>query len=847
MKYTSLYKRYFHSIPLSTLTLVSLMMGVQPSIATAAQGAVDAQSDTQKDDVDQYGVAPIIVTARRVAENLQNVPQTVTAVTGENVEKLALTQFQDVAALIPGLTLGTGSASTGGFAAPSIRGVPYDFIASQSPTVDIYLNEVPFEARLAFAGMFDLGDIQVLQGPQGTARGRTAPSGAILISSRRPHLDEYGGYISGLAATHAEYNVQGALNIPVIPGMLGIRAAGLYNSTEGNFVRSVNSTVDPHQRDLAGRITLLFEPSPDFDAQVTYQHADQNVTSFTAVTGLGSAGVSLNPFAPPNFNGPALTAADRRGVDDFPSHLDFEYDIVMGQVNANVLGHRISYVGGYSETRFDRLAAQDTGNLVQGVGLFQDSTQYGSVLSQEIRIASDPGKFLDYTFGYFYSRTKGDSLTQQTQAFLPGAFGPAAPADPAALNFRYTLPLTTTAPNSRTENSFFATATLRPGPRTEITLGGRYLILKQSSNILVSVGSGFVTATPSFGFPCSALAPDLVPSDYAGYCDLPIPAPGVVGDFRKSEKQRPFVYNASVSHRFTDDILAYGTIASSYRLGFFNIGVNNGDNDPRLQQLAFPGPEKSTSYELGLKTSWFENRLRLNVAAFYQKYKGMLFQTQAVPYLNVASTREVSTFGFNVNADAIVKGFNIDAAFQPSRNFSLAAGLSYAKAKVDNDEIPCRDVNFDGIPDPVGSPTVADFDAAGVYVALCRTNQVITRDPLWKGTLQSEWLQPINSAVDGYVRGLLTYNSANPYRNAGFRVDDYALLNLYAGVRSPDGAWDLGLFLRNATNTGKQLSRGEDDVNLSGTIPFGDAGYRLTSYTPPRQFGISLRYAFGSR
>lgn len=831
---------------LGAIALLSFIgQGVEQSNAATVQQGTGAQSG---DADEQNGVAPIIVTARRVAENLQNVPQTVVAVTSDTVEKLALTQFQDVAAVVPGLTLGYGSASTGGFAAPSIRGVPYDFIASPSPTVDVYLNEVPFEARLAFAGMFDIGDIQVLQGPQGTARGRTAPSGAILISSHRPNLEEYGGYISGLAAAHAEYNVQGALNVPVIPGVLAVRAAGLYNSTEGNFVRSVNSAEDPNQRDLAGRVSVLFQPSDDFDAQVTYQHADQNTTSFQQLTGTGSAGVAGNPFAPPNFNGPALTAADRRGVDDFPTHINFKYDFIVGQANANIFGHRLSYIGGYYENRFDRLASLDDGNLIRGTGAFQDSVQTGNVVSQEVRIASEPGKFLDYTFGYFYSRTKSDATTLQPQVYLPGAFGPAQPFDPGALNFDYVLPLTVRAPNSRTEHSFFATGTLHPGPRTEITLGGRYLILKQSSNIVSSLGGGLAVATPSFGLPCGALAPGLIASQYPGYCDAAVPAPGIVGDFRKSEKQKPFVYNASISHRFTDDILAYGTVASSYRLGFFNIGVNNGDNDPRLQQLAFPGPEKSTSYELGLKTSWFDNRLRLNVAAFYQKFKGMLFQTPSVPYLSVAGTqRQVNSFGFNVNADAIVKGFNVDAAFQPSRNFSITAGLAYAKAKVDNDEVPCRDLNFDGIPDPAGSPSVTDFQNAGVYVALCRTNQVITRDPLWKGTLQSEWLHPINPVADAYVRGLLTYYSSNPYRNSGFTVDNYALLNLYAGVRSPNGAWDLGIFVRNATNTGKQLSRGEDDVNLSGAIPFGDAGYRLTSYTPPRQFGISLRYAFGSR
>jgi iron complex outermembrane receptor protein len=103
--------------------------------------------------------------------------------------------------------------------------------------------------------------------------------------------------------------------------------------------------------------------------------------------------------------------------------------------------------------------------------------------------------------------------------------------------------------------------------------------------------------------------------------------------------------------------------------------------------------------------------------------------------------------------------------------------------------------------------------------------------------------------VEGYLRGLATYRPANDRHDAGFTVDSYALVNLYAGIRSPHGAWDVGVFAKNAFNNGTQLSRSATEVEAIGNslTTFGDLGYRPVTYTPPRQFGLQARYSFGSR
>lgn len=107
----------------------------------------------------------IVVTAQRRSENIQNVPVTVTAVTDQQVKDLRIFRIEDVQSLSPGLAL----ESQGAFGAKAqLRGVGFDADSSGSPAVDIYYNETPVDANYAFQAIYDVGQIEVLRGPQGT-------------------------------------------------------------------------------------------------------------------------------------------------------------------------------------------------------------------------------------------------------------------------------------------------------------------------------------------------------------------------------------------------------------------------------------------------------------------------------------------------------------------------------------------------------------------------------------------------------------------------------------------------------------------------------------------------------
>lgn len=822
------------------------MLAGASALTLIASGAHAQATAAQKPAAEPAMVGEIIVTARRTSENLQNVPTTVSAVGGDSLKKLAITQFQDVAAVVPGLSLGTSSVTAGRSPAPSIRGVSYDASTQASPTVDIYQNDVPIDGGTAFQAVYDVQAIEVLRGPQGTLRGRTAPSGAITLTTRRADTHDFGGYVSALATDHGGRNLQGAVNVPVIEGVLGVRLAGVVDENKGDFVTSINSSLLPLKSTRSGRISVNFTPTDNFDASVTYQKLNSHKRSFTQVAGSGAFG-GVSAAAPAGYNGPVITASQRLDVEDSPRFNYSDNDFLSAQLNWEFLGQRLSYIGGYTKGDSITAGALDYGNVLIGKSYFQNLTTVTKQTTHEVRLSSaKTGGLFDYTIGYFYSKAPSLTAGGQIASFLPGAFGsPGAPANPSVLNMRFTLPTIINVDNHATENSVFANVRVHLGEATELSGGVRHIVSKVDNVQTVFLGAGMISR--AIGVPCSAAG---FGSTYGGgYCDIPIAA-GTTPVQNSSQKntEKPTVYNLSISHRFSDQVLSYGTFATSWRRGANNFALNNAENDPVLASLVFLPDEKSKSFETGVKTNWLDRRLRLNLAVFYQKYDGLLFQVASVPYIAANGASVIlSNSTFNVGADSVVKGFDLDGAFQITPNWSISGGVSYADGKVDNDTVPCRDSNFDGVPD-TGSPTFNDFRSRNIHVATCKSNQAVSREPKWNGTLQSEYWRPVGS-MEAYVRGLLSYSPENTRRNLSYTVPDYGLLNVFAGLRSADGAWDINLFARNLTKTDVQTSRDPDYTTPGGgiTATFGQTGYRWVTYTPPREVGVSVRYAFGIR
>ena len=222
--------------------------------------AQDAQADGASESND------IIVTARRSDERLQDVPVSVQVVTGASLDKLAITSVDEISKLAPGLSLVNQGSST----IVVLRGVTWQ-PGSGTPATPIYFNDAPFDPAQTVQSLFDVGQIEVLRGPQGTSRGAPSISGAVTITTRKPDLSEFGGYARAQYGSANHWAVQGAINAPIIKDVLALRLAANIENSENNRVYSVNSAIKPTLADRSFRATLLLKPMDTLSIQAMYQ------------------------------------------------------------------------------------------------------------------------------------------------------------------------------------------------------------------------------------------------------------------------------------------------------------------------------------------------------------------------------------------------------------------------------------------------------------------------------------------------------------------------------------------------------------------------------------------------
>lgn len=828
------------------------------AIAAALVGGwvVPASAQVAADNEAEYASSnDIVVTARRKNENLQDVPLTVTAVTDANLKELNLFTGADLPAVVPGLSLAPRPGQ--GDPVLSLRGAAKGDNSTAQPTVQTYLNEAPMSATLAFQGIYDIGQVEVLRGPQGTLRGRPSSSGAITFTTKRPDLNEITGDASFAVSSLNQIRVEGAVSVPIIQDVLAVRVAGLVDHNDGDGVRSLNNRTKPFGRTESWRASLRFTPTSTVEINLMYQDFHSDRRNYLQVAGPGYQGPSTPAQGVPlprNFNGPAISAQDRLAVAHSPYRRKAHYQSFIGQGSVELGDHTLSFVGSYTDVRKVDRGGGDNANFYVGPmvhpGLAFNARDRNH--SAEVRLEKSGSSFWDYGVGLYYEKSKSVNLFSDVVTYLPGAFG-APGAVPSITNFNpiYSYTISGLFPILNTTKAIYANSTFHITPRTDLYVGVRYTDYRATT----SQNGGLINGLTATGAPSTIC--NFVPSQGAGpaypstirvgQCDLPLPNRPAFDTTPVKQNFTPLVYTASLTHRITDDVTAYGSYGHSWRPGTNNF--NLASTDARIHALAITDEEESDNFELGLKTQFLDKRLTINVAAFYQKFSGYLYFVRSTPYLNdTGLTPSVSRNNLTVNADAEVRGFDLEVGFRPSRQFSIGGSINYARGRLSNALVPCNDSNFDGKPDG-GVVTVAGFAAARVPVAYCRSSDALSQQADWNGTMQAEYNAPVSSSTEAYARALVSYTPTNRFAPTSFTARNYAIANFYLGVRSNDGHWDIGGYVRNLTNANIQLSADASEIGTPtaaqaalGVAP--GSGYRGVSTTLPREFGATIRYSW---
>lgn len=822
---------------------VSLMVLASPTVAQdAAQEAPQASSDAEP-------MGEIIVQARRRDESLQDVPLVVNAVTADTIDKLNIRNFAEISSVVPGLQLTPNANGIG--TSSSIRGVNHDVnVSAENGTIQYYRNDAPVPSSFVFQTMYDVGQIEVLRGPQGTLRGRATPSGSITIGTRKPDLGEVGGYASGTFGSGAVANVNGAMNIPVIENVLAVRVAGLYKFDRLNRVRSVNSDVDPRSETEAIRASVRFEPTDWLRFGFLYEGMHNEGRRFDQVRSVSD----YNPDYVPSPSAPDyghIGLGDYLSVQSRPSLTEQTFKFYNWNAEADILGQRLIYVGSRTSQHYQSDGVRDLANFFPALQISQAADTRGTASSHEVRLQNMDriAGLFDYVVGYFrYSVPSRTILSDKsiTQLRLAGLGIPLGP--PSVTTVPIYLPR-----GNPTEDSFFGNLTLHLGEGTEIAGGLRRLHFEDFRDGL------FINCTPE--------AYD------AGSCTRQ-------NGTQSNVKENATIYSASIKHRFNDNIMVYAATGSSWRPPVVAIGnFTNADYTPNeVAHISLPS-ETSKSYEVGLKTEWFDRKLTFNLTGYHQKYKNYPYRAggAGIQYINIntAGAPSLANFNFVSAVPVEVNGVEAELSFAPSSNFNFGASINYAKSKIGDALLACTDalnnqtgaVGSDGIPD-ARTPTLNEMLAAynGERVAVCPGGgQSATFQPKLSGVVQAEYNRPVTDTIDGYVRGLFSWRgkSETDPNNRFDNVGAYGILNLYGGLRGADGAWEVSLYAKNIFDTAKLISQDDlpqftsvTDVYLApptfrtvaaiGSTVY-NSRYAGVSVTPPREVGVTFRLAFGSR
>ncbi len=753
----------------------------------AAQGTTPASPTA----VSGPTLEQIVVFAKRRRQNLQNVPQTVNVISGRTLQRYNIQQFQDIQSLVSGLQLNDNGGQGQNIA---LRGITYDPDTTANPAVDLYVNEVPLsQTSSAFQDLFDMDQIEVIRGPQGTLRGRTSPAGAILFATEQPDLDQASGYIEQVFASNDQIQTQFAAGTPLVPGKLAVRIAGLFDQNGLYETRNITTGQSDFNLQHAGRITFVAKPTDDLQIVLMHQDSNDRTRQFFGVTGNGSDG-RINP-------------GDNIAVAPGPYTFYNRTDLTTLEATYRLGDNEIHYVGGYQAVKDEFQNAQDKGNLLRGFNIGAEQLDNGlEQLTQEIRFQSADHQPFSYMVGAYYAHQDAavSVFTPSETIFFPDPSSPFGARPVAEVNA--SVPIHQLV----TDYAIFTDETYRLTEADQIEGGLRWQFERQYR------ASGFTTFIPPvFG---------------GGEIQQQLISPA-----NQHQEYRAWTGLASYTHKFSRNLTLYATYAESFRPGGAEVGVSL----PLPEDYLIFKPEKSYDFEIGGKGRLFDGRVQINADIFSQTYDNYISrQNNLFTYLGYQS--------ITTNGNAIAQGAEFEATALLTDNWRFNLNTTFTNAHYDHAKLPCNDFAGTGQPNTNGPPHVPP----GQVSSFCVTNASLGT-PNWFVSLSSEYDVPLGNRLEMFLRGIYNFTPRNQIPLLTTNQDPRSFADLYLGAHTIGGHWEGYFFIKNLFNTvgfsnlfGQQYDSGYLVANGTVTPVNYDTGYASSHILQPRTVGIALNYRF---
>jgi iron complex outermembrane receptor protein len=773
------------------------------SLALTAASAAVAQTAASLQRAEGAQLEEVVVTAQKRKQTLLEIPQSISVVSSEALERQHATTFADFAGLAPGLSL---QQSNPGESRIILRGIN---TGGASPTVGVYVDETPFgsstgltngAALAADIDPFDLERVEVLRGPQGTLYGANSLGGVLRFITAAPVLGKYevrgqAGIESVSGAGDAGSSANGVVNVP-LGDSIAIRASGFYRESPG-FIDASGTQPAKDINDFrsnGGRLSVLARPTDGLSIRLTA--LAQNIRS-DAGPAFDADPVTLKPASVDPITGNPLSGLTR--VQTLPNEQDVDYRLYNATIDWNLGFADLSSVTSYGKTvlrenidasyeNTDLGPLGDVASFLYGafagitdpLGATQSARVNQKKFTQEFRLASPDSDKLEWLVGAYYTREPG-RITQSyvpfdiaTHRFIDQTITVGPPLFDEETTFdRF---IVADVDSKYREYAAFGSFTWHLTPRFEVTTGARYshnnVSTVQTLDGLLNGGSSVLTG-------------------------------------RSSEN----ISTWSVSPLFavTDRVSLYARVAKGYRPGGPNVV-------PPSAPANIPNQFESDtliSYEAGIRGETEGRMFSYDASVYYLDWRNV----------QVIVTFEDSNLG-TIDLDgnggkARSTGAELTATLRPTSGLSLTFNGAYNDAEL-KDDLP-----------PIGDPAVVP-GIAGDRLPFA---------PQWTASLSADYEWSVTHTVVAFLGGSVHSISKqktdfDPAYRAAFgdrlEIDGYERVDLRAGLDF--GNFNLTLYGKNVTD-----SEGLADAGEFQTRP----GNLVTAATiQQRTIGATVGFSF---
>ncbi len=708
----------------------------------------------------------VIVTAQKRTESLQTVPISVAVISGVELANRNKTQIADLTRFVPGFTFAENTSDAGRNIL--VRGVGTN---SFSRTVDLSVgtvvdNVVSGSLSGSVLDFSDVERVEVLRGPQGMLFGKNASAGLLNIFSRSPTEALATGFGASYGSKNL-VNLNGYVSGPIVEDNL-LGRLSLYSNTSDPIIDNLYPGGDDFndRNEWGGRGKLRWMVTDALDAQLNYTHSQRDHTCCVAALRSVIPGSIVDELGGP------VGPKNDKVKDNDTSKGDTKVDIYSLEANYTLGDYLLTAISSYTDENVFGAARAD--DYTRTALPLNDSNESYEQYTQELRITSPADRTLAYVAGlYYFDKQIDQHFLRYIDLY---GIGFTKKPDTGALSTQNDADATSES------MAVFGQLTWNVTERSRLSVGARYNDDEISQDQTVSA------------------LPDTFPEAPPGHINA-------------QTSDQAVSWRVIAEQDVAEDAMAYATVARGYK----GPGSNSLPSGPSSGYV-FVDPEIPTNYEVGLKSQWFDNRLRVNAAAYYTQFKDFQASAQVAgafpPIFYLTNAKELETQGLELEVNA-----------QLLDNLSFQGSLAYTDAIFsDWDNAPCyaRQTAAQGCIDDAQDLSGADMP----------------NSPDWAFYLSPTYYVPVPSMpFDGFVtasyfwRDEVQFDTSN---NPLLTGDPYGTFDLYTGIADRDGRYRLQFFVLNLFDEFYPAA-------IGGQETVGVEAAQILDYTYTRRFGVSLQ------